>query len=94
MFALKGGPAFVIRMNCKGDVPHDGLGTCCGDFQIGTRFLHDFIANLVEFALLRLHDDLLVRQRGEADGTPVDHALTTINVAPFIEFYECVQDSP
>ena len=46
------------------------------------------IAHFVEEALLRLHIDLFIGDRGVRGRAPVDHALAAVDVAALVEFDE------
>ena len=53
--------------------------------------LDQFIAHFIEKAILRLHIDLLIRDRRVRSGAPVNHPLATVNVTPLVQIYKSTQ---
>ena len=70
-------------MNGDGGIAHQRFRPGGGDFQPTILGAGHLIAHVVELAALRLHDDLLIAEGGEANGTPVYHALAPVDQAGF-----------
>ena len=93
VLALEPRPTFIIRVYGHGDVAHDGFRTSGGYLEVDARCFHDLIANLVEDAILRFHDDLLVGKGSEAGRTPIYHTFAPIHVTPLEQFDETAKHS-
>ncbi len=85
--------ALVLRIHGDGLVARDDLWTRGGDGEPGAGFLDDFDFEVIHDGVLRLHDDLLIAQRGEGGRAPVHHALATVDEALFVEIDEHTHDA-
>ncbi len=83
----------VLRVDGDGGVGGDGFRPCGGDGEEGSRLLHHLDPEVVHEALLFLHHDLFVGQRGEGGGTPVDHAFAAVDEALLVEVDEHLLDA-
>ena len=80
--------AFVLRVDGDRGVARNRLGARRRDGEERSRLLGDFDFEIVEEALVRLHDDFLVRERRERRRAPVHHALAAVDIALFVEIDE------
>ena len=80
--------ARVLGIHGDRGIAGDGLRPGGGDRQETARLFHHLHFEIIEQPLLRLHDDLLVAQRGERDRAPVDHAFAAIDQAFFVKIHE------
>ena len=85
--ALEPGVALVLGVHAHGGVTHDGLGTGGGDDDIFILALHE-VAEVEEFAVALLVDDLLVADGGEGLGIPVDHTHAAVDEPLVVEVDE------
>ena len=84
--------ALVFGVDGHSRVAGDGFGTSRGDLQERARMLDDLVAHLEERALGGLHDHFFVGQAGLRNRAPIDHALTAVDVAAFVERDEGLED--
>ena len=82
------GVAPILRIHRNRRVTHDRLGTGGGDFQPDSGTLHDLQLEVVEIPFLLPGDHLLITQRREGNGAPVDHPLATVNESLSVEINE------
>ena len=66
-------------MNRHPGIGHDRFRPRCRDFEEAPRLLDDLIANVIKLSLLRLRNDLLIRQRRLRSRIPIDHPPSAIN---------------
>ena len=85
--------ALVLRIHGDGLVARDHFRTRGGDGEPGAGFLDDLDFEVIHDGVLRLHDDLLIAQRGEGGRAPVHHALATVDEALFVEIDEHAHDA-
>ena len=76
---------------------HCGIGHDCFrsrgcDLEKTPRFLHNFIAHVIEISFLRLVNYFFVRERSLCSRVPVDHAPPAINQALVIKIDESLLD--
>ena len=79
MFSDQIAIARVVRRDGNGNVGHDRLRPGGGDFEKASRFLDQFVAHIIENALLFRRDHFLIRERGLRRRIPVDHAPSPID---------------
>ena len=82
----------IVRMHTNGGVSHDGLWTCGGDCDPTVRFANNGITHIVQLAMLFRVDDLLIAQRCQCHGIPIDHAHPPVNQTAFMHLNEGVDD--
>ena len=87
------GVALVLGIHGNGLVSRDHFGAGGGDGEPGAGFFDDFDFEVVHDGVLRLHDDLLIAERGKGGGAPVHHALATIDEAFFVEVHKHAHDA-
>ncbi len=93
MFADKMRIALVLRIHGDGLVARDDLRTRGGDSEPGAGLFDDFDFEMIHDGVLRLHDDLLIAERGEGGRAPVHHALATVDETLFVEIDEHAHDA-
>jgi hypothetical protein len=82
----------VVGMDRDGHVARDRLGPRGGHLDELPRGVGELVAHLVERPVDRLHDDLLVGERGKGRGAPVHHALAAVDAPAPVELRECSED--
>ena len=80
--------ARILRIHGDGGVAGNGLGTRGGDGQERAGLLRHLHFEVIHRPVLRLHLHLLVGERSERSGAPVDHAFTAIDQALFIKVHK------
>ena len=93
MLADEVGVAFVLGIHRDGGVAGDDFGARGGDFQPGAGLLDDLDLEVIHDGVLRLHDDLLIAERGERGRAPVDHAFAAVDQALLVEIDEHPHDA-
>ena len=88
MFANQVSVARIVRVHRKPTVAGDGLRPRGRNLQPSARLLDDLHLEIIELAVLLLHDDLLVREGRQRLGAPVHHPLAAVDVPLFIEIHE------
>ena len=88
MFANQVSVARIVRVHRKPTVAGDGLRPRGRNLQPSARLLDDLHLEIIELAVLLLHDDLLVRKGSQRFWTPVHHPLAAINQPFFIKIHE------
>ncbi len=78
----------ILRVYRNTAVARNGLGPRGRDLKPGIRLLHNLHLEVVELAVLLLHDDLLIRKRSQRFGAPVHHPLAAINQPLFVEVHK------
>ena len=84
--------ARIVRMNRHPGVGHDGFRARRRHFEETPGLLHNLVADVVEFSLLRLGDDFFIGERRLRRGIPVNHAPAAIDQSLSIQIDEHVFD--
>ena len=93
VFADEMGVALVLGIHGDGGVARDHFRTRGGDGEPGAGLFDDLDFEVIHDGVLRLHDDLLIAERGEGGRAPVHHALATVDEALFVEIDEHAHDA-
>ncbi len=94
--------ALVLGVHAHGGVAHDGLGTGGGNDDVvlsgytgisGNSGVFNIVAEVEQFAMAFLVDDLLVADGCQGLGVPVDHAHAAVDEAFVVEVHEDADDA-
>ena len=69
----------ILGIHRNRDIAHECLGTRSRDLKKLSRLVHQLILHVIKLGVLRLHDDLFIRESRQGNRTPVHHPLAAIN---------------